>query len=379
MKQTNTLIVGASISGLASAACLQKQGIEYTIIEKESEIAAPWHNHYERLHLHTNKRISNLPFKKFDQTIPRYPSRQQVIDYLENYRSEFNINPVFNTEAKSIKKINGDWITETNNETFKSGNIIIATGPYCKPKPVSFKGMETFAGKIVHSFQYKSGKDFKGQKVLVIGFGNSACEIAIDLYEQGAVPSMAVRSPVNIIPRDILGIPILEISLLMSHLPARTADKLNAPLLRLMFGDITKLGLKKMPYGPFEEIEKDGKIPVLDIGTIKHIRKGHIKIYGDIDYIENNSVYFSDGTQKDFDAIVAATGYYRDYAEIIDVDKCRFDDLKFNINQQKYFGDDGLYFCGFWIGSTGQIREIALDAQKIAKDIAGIFYSKYNG
>ncbi len=105
-----------------------------------------------------------------------------------------------------------------------------------------------------------------------------------------------------------------------------------------MFGDITKLGLKKMPYGPFEEIEKDGKVPVLDIGTVKHIRKGHIKIYGDIDYIENNTVYFSDGTQKDFDAIVAAIGYYRDYAEIIDVDKSRFEDLKFNINQQKYFG-----------------------------------------
>ncbi len=232
MKQTHTLIIGASISGLASAACLQKHGIEYIIIEKQSQVAAPWRNHYERLHLHTNKRISNLPYKKFDKTIPRYPSRQQVADYLEAYQKEFNINPVFNTEAKSIKKINDYWITETNNETFKSEYIIIATGPYGKPKPVNFKGMETFAGKIVHSSQYKTGKDFKGQQVLVIGFGNSACEIAIDLYEQCATPSMAVRSPVNIIPRDILGIPILEISLLMSRLPARMADKLNAPLLQ---------------------------------------------------------------------------------------------------------------------------------------------------
>jgi len=378
VKQTNTLIIGASISGLASAACLQKHGIKYIIIEKQSQVAAPWRNHYHRLHLHTNKRISNLPYKKFGSTIPRYPSREQVVDYLEDYQKEFNINPVFNTEAKSIKKINDYWITETNNETYQSEYIIIATGPYGKAKPINLKGMETFSGKIVHSYEYKTGKDFKGQDVLVIGFGNSACEIAMDLYEQGAMPSMAVRSPVNIIPRDIFGIPILEISLLMSRLPSRTADKLNSPLLRLMFGDITKLGLRKMPYGPFEEIEKDGKIPVLDIGAIKHIRKGHIKIYGDIDHIENNTVYFSDGTQKDFDAIVAAIGYYRDYAEIIDVDKSRFEDLKFNINKQKYFGEDGLYFCGFWIGSTGQIREIALDAQKIAKDIAGNFYSGYN-
>ena len=370
MKQTETLVVGASISGLASASSLQKQDIEYIVIEKQSQVAAPWRNHYDRLHLHTNKRVSNLPYKKFDNTIPRYPTRQQVVDYLEDYQKEFNINPVFNTEAKSIRKESDYWITETTNETFKSKYLIMATGPFGKPKPVNFKGMETFTGRIMHSYGYKTGKDFKGQKVLVVGFGNSACEIAIDLYEQGAIPSMAVRSPVNIIPRDILGIPILELSLLMSRLPPRVADTITAPLMRLLFGDITKLGLKKMPYGPFEEIQRDGNIPVLDIGTIKHIRKGHINIYGGIDHIEGKTIHFSEGRQEDFDAIVAGIGYYRDYAEIIDVDKSRFEDLKVSVNKQKYFGKDGLYFCGFWIGPTGQIREIASDAQKIAKDIA---------
>lgn len=380
MKQTETLVIGASISGLASAAALQKQGKEYIIIEKQSQVAAPWRNHYGRLHLHTNKRVSNLPYKNFDKAIPRYPSRQQVVDYLDSYQEGFNINPLFNTEAKSIRKEDGFWITKTNNETFKSKFLIMATGPFGKPKPVSFKGMETFSGSIMHSYGYKTGKDFKGQKVLVVGFGNSACEIAIDLYEQGAIPSMAVRSAVNIIPRDILGIPILEISLLMSRLPPRIADAVSAPLMRVLFGDITKLGLKKMPYGPFEEIEKDGNAPVLDIGTIQHIREGHITIYGDIDHIENGTVHFSDGRQGDFDAIVAGIGYYRDYAEIIDVDKSRFEDLKLSISKQKYFGKDGLYFCGFWISPAGQIREIASDAQKIAKDIAkkisGVRYKK---
>jgi cation diffusion facilitator CzcD-associated flavoprotein CzcO len=194
------------------AAALQKQDIEYIIIEKESQAVAPWRNHYERLHLHTNKRVSNLPYKKFDRTIPGYPSRQQVVDYLEEYQKEFNIDPVFNAEARSVKKEGDCWLTETNTETFRSKYVIIATGPFGKPKPVNFKGMETFPGKLIHSYAYKTGKDFKGQKVLVVGFGNSACEIAIDLYEQEALPSMSVRSPVNVIPRDILGIPILEIS-----------------------------------------------------------------------------------------------------------------------------------------------------------------------
>jgi len=370
MKQTETLVVGASISGLASASSLQNQGIEYIIIEKQLQVGAPWRHHYDRLRLHTNKRVSNLPYKKFDSKIPRYPTRGQVVNYLEDYQKEFNINPLFNTEAKSIRKENDYWITETTNGTFMSKFLIMATGPYGKPKPVSFKGMETFTGRIMHSYGYKTGKDFRGQKVLVVGFGNSACEIAIDLYEQGAIPSMAVRSPVNIIPRDILGIPIMEISVLMSRLPPRVADTINAPLLRLLFGDITTLGLKKMPYGPFEEIRRDRNIPVLDIGTIDHIRKGHIRIYEGIDHIDNKTIQFTDGRRKDFDAIVAGIGYYRDYGEIIDVDQSRFEDLNVSIARQKYFGKDGLYFCGFWIGPTGQIREIGSDAQKIAKDIA---------
>ena len=205
---------------------------------------------------------------------------------------------------------------------------------------------------------------------MIAGFGNSVCEIAIDLYEQGAFPFMSVRSTVNIIPRDILGIPILELSLLLSRLPPRVADTVNAPLMRWIFGDITKLGLKKKPYGPFEEIQREGHVPVLDIGTVKYIREGHIIVYGAIERIEGNVVYFSEGRCEKFDTIVAGIGYYRDYAEIIDVDKNRFEDLKVPVSKQKYFGKEGLYFCGFWIGPTGQIREIASDAKKIAKDIA---------
>lgn len=370
MKETTTLIIGASFSGLASAACLQKQGIDYIIIEKTNVIGTPWRNHYHRLHLHTNKRISNLPFKKFEKVIPRYPSRGQVVDYLDTYQQQFNINPIFNTQASLITRRADHWVTQTNNGEFRSKYLIVATGPFNKPKPVHFKGIQTFPGKIMHSYEYKTGKDFAGQNVLVIGFGNSACEIAIDLYEQGAKPSMSVRSPVNVIPRDILGLPILELSLLMHRMPPRFADRINAPLLRLVIGDITKLGLQKMNYGPFEQINKDGNVPVLDIGTIKHIRKRHIRIYNNIDYIEGKTVHFVDGKKGDFDAIVAAIGYYRDYGEIIDVDTSRFDDLRLPVRKQKFFGKDGLYFCGFWIAPTGQIREIGLDAQMIAKDIA---------
>ena len=369
MKQTNILIIGSSVSGLACAASLQKGNIEYTIIEKQNQVAWPWRKHYERLHLHTSKRFSNLPYKKFGSNVPRYPARQQVIDYLENYKKTFNINPVFNTAAISIKKESGFWITETNNGAFKSKYVVIATGAYSQPKSINFKGKETFTGNILHSCEYESGKQFKGQKVLVVGFGNSACEIAIDLFEQGAKPSMSVRSPVNVIPRDVFGIPVLELSLLIRKIPPRIADTLIAPLMNWLVGDLKTIGLKKLSFGPLEEIRREGKIPVLDIGTIRLIRNGNIKIYDDIELIIGKTVIFKNGKKEDFDSIVAAIGYNRNFDQIVEVEKDRFEDLNVCVDKQKYFGKDGLYFCGFWISPTGQFREISLDAMKIARDI----------
>ena len=368
--EANTLIIGASISGLACAAALQKHEVDYIVIEKENQVAAPWRNHYERLHLHTNKRISSLPYLKFERRIPRYPSRIEVLEYLDNYKSAFRIEPLFNTEAIAVKR-NGDrWITQTTKGTVQSQFVIMATGAYGKPRAIQFMGMETFPGCILHSSQYKTGKDFKGQRVLVIGFGNSACEIAIDLYEQGAIPFMSVRSGVNVIPRDVLGIPILELSLLMKRLPPRFADKMNQPLMNLLVGNFTKFGLNKLPYGPLEQISKTGTVPVLDIGTLEHIRKGHVKVFGGIDHIDRNRIFFKDGTEKEVDAIVAAIGYMRNSDSLLDVEQSRFEDLRRSIDQQQFFGKDGLYFCGYWISPTGQIREIGRDATIIARDIA---------
>ncbi len=370
-QETNTLIVGASIAGLACAACLRTAGIDYIIIEKYPEVVTPWRNHYERLHLHTNKKLSHLPYRKFKSNIPVYPSRLHVVEYMDGYQKEFDIHPIFNTEAKTIYKEGEYWITETDNRKFKSKKIIMATGAYGLPKNIEFRGMESFPGKILHSSRFKNGQEFKDQKVLVVGFGNSACEIAINLFEQGAFPSLSVRSAVNVLPRDIFGIPVLQLGLLMSALPPRIADKLNAPLIRLLTGDITKLGLRKLPYGPLEQMQKDQSVPLLDIGTLKLIREKHCVVYDDIDRIENKTVFFKEGKKDEFDAIVAAIGYHKGYEQdLLQVDKNRFEDLNVSVDKQKYFGKDGLYFCGFYISPTGQIREIGMDAQKIAKSIA---------
>jgi indole-3-pyruvate monooxygenase len=369
VKVPNVLIVGASISGLAVAACLQRKGVAYTLIEKAGEVAAPWRRHYDRLHLHTNKRLSGLPYHAWGAGAPRYPSRLEVIAYLEEYRRAFGIDPQFHTEALSVRRGGEGWVTETNKGRIETRFVVMATGVYGKPRAVSFAGQERFSGPILHSSEYKTGADFRGQRVLVVGFGNSACEIAIDLVEQGAAVAMSVRSAVNVIPRDILGVPVLELSLLLRYLPPRVADRIAAPLVRGVIGDISRLGLERMPYGPIEQIVKDGKPPVLDIGVVRLIREGKVRMFGELERIEGSMVRFADGRSAEFDAIVAGIGYEKNVADIVDVEPHRLEDLLVGLDRQQFFGEGGLYFCGYWISPTGQIREIARDAKRIAADI----------
>lgn len=370
MEEVPTLIIGASFAGLATAAALQHRGLGFTLIEKAAGVGAPWHQHYERLHLHTHKEFSHLPFRKFPAAIPRYPSRQEVVDYLEDYARTLQLQPLFDTEALSITYKDGRWFTATDQRAFVSDNLVMATGAFSKPRPVAFPGLSSFTGEVMHSHEYRNAKGYAGKAVLVVGFGNSACEIAMDLVEQGAKPAMAVRSPVNIVPRDVLGVPVVTLSWMMRNLPPHVADAISAPLMHLLIGDVQDLGLHAMPYGPLEQIQRDGKAPVLDIGVVRMIRRGQIGIYEDVDHMEGRTVFFKDGTAARFDAIIAATGYEPNHKELLQVGPERFEDLRKPVGKQAYFGKDGLYFCGYWISPTGQIREISSDALSIAADLA---------
>ncbi len=370
MTSTYALIIGSGAAGLATAACLQREGIEYIILEKYSQPETSWRNHYERLHLHTSKKWSALPFKKFDDSLPTYPSRRHVIDYLDNYAKEFDIHPLFNTKVNSVKKEGAYWVTETSQGTFQSTCVIVATGMNHQPNIPQFEGMNSFPGEIIHSSQYKNGTAFAGKNVLVVGFGNSGCEQAICLHEHGAFPSLSVRSAVNVLPRDIFGISTLEIGKLTSLLPSRWADIITAPLIRLLVGDITKLGLKKSTCGPKEQIEKQKRIPLLDIGTIKLIKQGHIKVYGDIIRMEGNIIYFTENKQQSFDAIILATGYVHNLESFLHCSNDQMGDLNKPVSKKMHFGMDGLYFCGFYVSPMGMLREIGIEARGIAKDIA---------
>ncbi len=248
--------------------------------------------------------------------------------------------------------------------------MVIATGYARQPNLPSWEGQENFTGDIIHSSQYKNGQPYAGKQVLVVGFGNSACEIAIDLHEHGAKPSMSVRSAVNIIPRDLLGIPILAVGIVLNYLPPRLADWLGWPMLRLRIGDFTKYGLRKKPYGPNMQIRRDGQIPLLDIGTLQLIKEGEIKIFPSISRFENNIVHFEDGQSQTVDAIILGTGYRPAVHDFLKTKQGVLDDNGTPLASGQPTALKGLYFCGFYVSPTGMLREIAQEARQIAQSIA---------
>jgi indole-3-pyruvate monooxygenase len=367
-QQIDTLVIGAGPAGLAVAACLKKRGASCIIVDRASEVGSSWRRHYDRLHLHSDRDRSALPYLSFPAGTPRYPSREQVIEYLELYARHFKLVPHFNEEVRTVRPHNPGWNVTTTASVYHSRQVVVATGYNAVPYLPRWRGQERFGGRILHSSDYRSGESFRGQRVLVVGLGNSGGEIAIDLHEHGARVAMAVRGPVNIVPREVLGVPVLAISIALNRLPARFADALAAPLVRLTIGDITKLGFRKPPMGPFTQIKARTRIPLIDVGTIKLVREGHIEVLGDIREIGETEVTFEDGRSRSFDAIVAATGFrpqgegfLRPQSDILDGEPPQPP----NGGEEK----SGLHYCGFIVSPTGMLRDIGIEAQRLADEI----------
>ena len=164
-----------------------------------------------------------------------------------------------------------------------------------------------------------------------------------------------MRGAVNVIPREILGIPIIGVGALLRGLPPSVADLLGAPLIRATIGDITRIGLRKLPYGPNRQIREHGTVPFIDIGTLAALRAGAIALRRGIDRFTKEGVLFDDGVEEAFDAVVACTGYRPQLADFLN---------------ERDLRAPGLHLCGFHVSPRGMLKQIGLDAAGIARAIA---------
>lgn len=365
-----TIVIGAGPAGLAVAACLMRAGSSCLVLEQGNDVGETWQRHYERLHLHTDKAHSALPYVPFPRDYPRYPSRLQVIDYLRAYARHLALALRYAQRVVVARQSSGAWEVRTQDSCYRSSNLVIATGYNREPHIPAWPGQASFRPTLIHSSQYRNAAPFRGQKVLVVGFGNSGGEIAMDLWEHGAQASLAVRGPVNVIPRELLGIPICVIGIMQSRLPSRLSDALNSAILRAVVGDLSRYGLRKLPRGPMTQIRRDARIPLIDVGTIRLIKRGAVAVRTGIAGYTEEEVVFTDGSHERFDAVILATGYRPRVNTFLEGALAAHDEQGTPFASGRETPLPGLYFCGYCVPPTGMLREIGFEAQRIAAAIA---------
>ena len=365
------LIVGAGPAGLATAACLKQRGVEALVLEAGPALGHAWRHHYDRLRLHTVKQRSHLPGLSFDAGLPRYPTRADLVAYLDAYAARFAIVPRTDEPVRRVRAVDGGFLVESARGSYQARAVVVAAGFNRVPNPARMPDQDRFGGVLIHSAGYRNGDRFAGQRVLVIGAGNTGAELALDLAERGAKPTLAVRAPVNVVPRDFLGLPIQVTSIRMRNAPLKLADGIGRLVSRLAFGDLTRYGLPRPAVGPISAVKQRRRIPLIDVGTIAAIKRGAIAVKPGVARLTGTGAVFADDSVADFEAVILATGFRPALAEFVDVPGA-LDEAGDPCNWQ---GGDGpcrnLFFVGYEIVPTGHLREIAIQAQAVAAAIAG--------
>jgi hypothetical protein len=206
----------------------------------------------------------------------------------------------------------------------------------------------------------------------VVGFGNSGGEIALDLAEARVDATLSIRGPVRILPRELFGVPILTWAIAQQRLPARITDILSAPAIRLAVGSIEKLGMTRAAKGPRRMVEEDGRVPLLDIGTVAQIRAGRIKVRGGIASLGPKTVTFAGSQPEPFDAVILATGFRPDLRELLPDARGVLSDSGRPLVSGRPTAEPGLFFCGAITSPTGQLREIGIEAVRLADAVAAM-------
>lgn len=371
--KANVLIIGAGPAGLATAGRLRKMGIDFRVVERTDKIAAAWHGHYDRLHLHTVKELSHLPHLPFPESYPRYISRQQLVDYCEDYARQFDIRPLFGHLVTRITRAGDFWEVQfENGKTDTAQYVVIATGANRVPNAPKWPGMENFSGQILHSRDYKNAKPFVGKRVLVVGMGNTGAEIALDLSEHNIDTTLSVRSPVSVVPRDFLGRPVQLTAKKLARLPFEVGDRIGSFVRSIVFGDLRRFGIPVSKVPPAVQLRETGKSPVIDLGTIQQIKAGKIAVQGGIDGFNSDGVRFINGKVANFDTVIVATGYRPKLEEIIpsiapELDAYGMPDSAVASSSE----NRGLYFVGFDNYQLGGILgTIFTDSETVVKGIS---------
>ncbi|UGY92014.1 flavin-containing monooxygenase [Streptomyces gobiensis] len=376
-------ILGAGPGGLATAAALRKRGIRAVILEKSDSVAASWRGHYDRLRLHTTRRWSALPGLPIPRSFGRWVSRDDLVRYLERYAEHHRLEIATGVQVSRIDRIDGNdratgsaqgesWLLRANGgRELSAPAVVVATGYNHTPHIPDWPGRDDFTNELLHAADYRNAAPYEGKDVLVVGVGNTGAEIAVDLAQGGAERvRLAVRTAPHIVRRSTAGWPAQASGILARRLPTRMVDRAAGVLARVSTPNLTRRGLPRPDTGLYSRV-REGAVPVLDVGLIKGVRKGLIEPVAAVDSLEEIKVHLADGGTISPDVVIAATGHRRGLEDLVG-HLSVLDDrgLPLAHGRRTLPTAPGLYFTGYTNPISGMLRELALDAERIAKAIA---------
>jgi cation diffusion facilitator CzcD-associated flavoprotein CzcO len=309
---SNTVvIVGAGPSGIASALALKDTGLRPLLIDRADNVGSAWRGRYDRLTLNTARQLSHLPGRPYPKGTPVFPSRDQVVQYLERHAQEDGIDLLLDTSVDCIDRNDGTWLLWTSAGKIHTRQLIIATGYDNTPHLPEWRGRSSFARELLHSSEYRNAEAYRGKPVLVVGSGNSGMEIAHDLAEGGASKVwLSVRTPPNIMPLEG---PVGELfAALLYQLPLRVADAVTRFGRRMNIGDLTEHGLPVPEEGVFSRLQRLGAVPaILDEDVIESVKQGRVEVVAAVDSLDRAGVRLVDSARLEPEAVICATGYRR--------------------------------------------------------------------
>ncbi len=297
-------IIGAGPVGISAARALKKKGIAYDQFEAEGGVGGNWrHGVYHTAHIISSRKTTQFPDFPMPDHYPDFPSAAQMLEYLNAYVSHYKLdeNIIFNTTVEHVKPSdNGLWELQlSNGETRLYEGLVICNGHHWDPRWPSYEGK--FDGQMMHSKDYKDPSQLRGKRVLVIGGGNSACDIAAESARTAMSAHLSLRRGYWFLPKTFYGKPTAE--LLDTWMPVWMQRIYLGSLLKISVGDYRKYGLMKPDHKLFEHH------PTINTELLHYLKHGKIKAHPDVKRFDGNFVEFADGGREEIDLIVCGTGF----------------------------------------------------------------------
>ncbi|MGV9194977.1 flavin-containing monooxygenase [Microbacterium sp. MC2] len=316
MHDHRAAIIGAGPSGLSAARALQKAGIGFDGYEASSGVGGLWDidnprsTMYESAHLISSR--TTTQFTEFPMaTDADYPGHRVLIRYFRDFADHFSLTEHFrfDTKVTAVTRDGDGWtVTATAPDGSETrahyDSVILANGTLAEPNVPTFPG--SFTGELLHTSAYKRATQLTGKRVLIIGAGNSGCDIAVDAVHHAASVDMSVRRGYYFVPRYLFGRPSDTLNQ-GRPLPARIKQFIDTRILRAFTGDPVKFGFPRPDYKIYESH------PIVNTLILNHLGQGDLRIRADIDRFDGDTVHFRDGSSGQYDTVLLATGYRLDY------------------------------------------------------------------